>query len=1184
MSRWKIVLVTLVSLFILTLLGLCLILPGQLRSRAAAWANERSGRTLSIGAISLNPLTLTVTLRDLDLSGPGGQGRFLAFDRLKLSLSSRSLVDWALILDAVELDRPYLLLQRTGPRRFNFSDLLPPAAEPPASAAAAEPLHFSLNNLVIRDGSVDLADLTRDKPQAHTIRQLELRVPVIGNVAYLADHYVEPALSLQFDDSPLRAEGQLKPFAQSVETSLSLRLDDLDLLDFVDYAPRPLPVRVASGRLALAMTLHYQVTDAGRPQLRLSGDATLSGLNLDQPDGAPLFSLPLLVARIDFIDLAQRQVALKELSIYDPELYLDRGADGVWNFARLLPPPAAQAAESVKPAAPSGPEPVVAIETFRLRLGRVHFTDRLPPGGFHEEVREINLHLHDASNLAGDLADFSFGLQTERGLVFTSEGQAGMNPAAVQAHFQLANLPLAPYYPYLADRLTAPVAGRFGVSGAVAYDPGQSLRLSALQADLEEADAAFGGGDHLAVAGLFLDGGAIDLGRRSATLDRLRLTGAELVATRLADGRLSPQNLLRPTPPAAPAPPPAPAAQPESPWQLRVGEISGAGSSLRLTDTTLPRPGRLAIDDVAFAISELTLPKAAKSPYRLSFRIGKGKVQLAGRLVHTPLSVGGSLQLDRLPLPPFAPWLPPTVNLDVVAGRLGGKLDFQLHRQGTGMGGTIAGQLGIRRLALHDPLVHEPLLVWESLQLDGLKIGLDPLQIAVAGVALNNYQAKILVTPDARVNLASVTSAAETRPPPAAPAAVEKAGKTAAAPGPQVRIDRVTLQGGTLAFTDRHLPEVFSTTMYRLGGRITGLASDAKQPAEVDLRGELENRSPLQITGSIDPLRNPLFVALKVTFANIDLSPATPYSGTYLGYTIAKGKLFLDLDYHIEDRRVQASNRIFLDQFTFGSAVNSDQATSLPVRLAVALLKDRQGEIHLDLPVNGRTDDPKFHVWSAVFTVVKNLLVKAATAPFSLLAALVGGSSDGDLSLVAFAPGSADLSAEAQQKLARLAVALAERPALKLEISGFVDPELDPEGYRQQQLQQWLLQARRAELRGRKTNGAAAPETEVNAADYPRLLRSVYRQAKFPKPRNFLGFTKDLPNAEMEKLLLANIPVHEPELQQLAQARAAAVQAFLEQQKKELAPRLFLKSAAIEKPPGKKGEPASRVEFGIGIN
>ena len=399
-----------------------------------------------------------------------------------------------------------------------------------------------------------------------------------------------------------------------------------------------------------------------------------------------------------------------------------------------------------------------------------------------------------------------------------------------------------------------------------------------------------------------------------------------------------------------------------------------------------------------------------------------------------------------------------------------------------------------------------------------------------------------------------------------------------------MRIDRVTLQGGTLAFTDRHLPEVFSTTMYRLGGRITGLASDAKQPAEVDLRGELENRSPLQITGSIDPLRDPLFVDLKVTFANIDLPSATPYSGTYLGYAIDKGKLFLDLDYHIEDRRVQASNRIFLDQFTFGSAVPSDQATSLPVRLAVALLKDRQGEIHLDLPVSGRTDDPKFHVWSAAFTVVKNLLVKAATAPFSLLAALIGGSSDGDLSLVAFAPGSADLSAEAQQKLARLAVALAERPALKLEISGFVDPELDPEGYRQQQLRQLLLQARRAELRGRKTNGAAAPEAEVNAADYPRLLRSVYRQAKFPKPRNFLGFTKDLPNAEMEKLLLANIPVHEPELQQLAQARAAAVQAFLEQQKTELAPRLFLKSAAIEKPPGKKGEPASRVEFGIGIN
>ena len=141
----------------------------------------------------------------------------------------------------------------------------------------------------------------------------------------------------------------------------------------------------------------------------------------------------------------------------------------------------------------------------------------------------------------------------------------------------------------------------------------------------------------------------------------------------------------------------------------------------------------------------------------------------------------------------------------------------------------------------------------------------------------------------------------------------------------------------------------------------------------------------MQITGKLNPLRDDLFVDLKISFQDIDLSPITPYSGTYLGYTVDKGKLFLDLKYLIDKKQLSSENRIFIDQFTFGKKVESDKATNLPVRLAVALLKDRKGEIHLNLPVTGRTDDPKFSIWGLVGQVLKNLLVKAATSPFALL-------------------------------------------------------------------------------------------------------------------------------------------------------------------------------------------------------
>lgn len=229
---------------------------------------------------------------------------------------------------------------------------------------------------------------------------------------------------------------------------------------------------------------------------------------------------------------------------------------------------------------------------------------------------------------------------------------------------------------------------------------------------------------------------------------------------------------------------------------------------------------------------------------------------------------------------------------------------------------------------------------------------------------------------------------------PASPAAAPRNPAPAATATAQpylIKIDTVTVQGGTLDFSDRHLKTPFNTTFFNLGGGVNGLSSQANRGADVDLRGNLENQSPLSITGVINPLRGDLLLDLKIAFTDIELSPFTPYANTFLGYSIDKGKLNLDLSYKIDKKALTSQNKLFLDQFTFGKHVESDQATKLPVRLAIALLKDRKGEIHLDLPVVGQTDDPKFSVWKVVLQMLKNLLVKAATSPLALLGSMFGG-------------------------------------------------------------------------------------------------------------------------------------------------------------------------------------------------
>ena len=398
-----------------------------------------------------------------------------------------------------------------------------------------------------------------------------------------------------------------------------------------------------------------------------------------------------------------------------------------------------------------------------------------------------------------------------------------------------------------------------------------------------------------------------------------------------------------------------------------------------------------------------------------------------------------------------------------------------------------------------------------------------------------------------------------------------------------IRIDTVTLQDGTIAFVDRHTQPEYSSSMVNLGGRISGLTSEANKLADVDLRGNLENQSPLRITGRINPLRDDLFVDLKVSFTDIELSPLTPYAGTFLGYTVEKGKLYLDLTYHIENKKLDSVNKLFLDQFTFGKKVESDRATSLPVRLAVALLKDRKGEVHLDLPVSGRIDDPKFSVWQVVLQMLKNLLAKAATSPLALLQSAFGGKED--FSSVGFASGSARLSDAEQAKLRKLAQAIHDRPALKLEVTGFVDRERDPEGYRSEVLLRKMKSEKFLALVKEKKNleGQSAETMAILPQEQSTWLKAVYRKEKFPKPRNIIGFAKDIPDDEMRKLILTHTVVSNEELQNLARDRAVAVRNFLVDEGKLTPERIFEKKGDIFKAPGREEERVSRVEFGVAV-
>jgi hypothetical protein len=492
------------------------------------------------------------------------------------------------------------------------------------------------------------------------------------------------------------------------------------------------------------------------------------------------------------------------------------------------------------------------------------------------------------------------------------------------------------------------------------------------------------------------------------------------------------------------------------------------------------------------------------------------------------------------------------------------------------------GEVSVNDFSSLDKALEEEFLKFASLHFGGVEVEYNPTSVAIREISLTDFYSRIILNPDATLNLQGIVAKEgagrdNTARKPAQ--ASTPADNAAQAPGVPVRIDTVTLSGGAVNFSDRYIKPNYSASLVELGGRVSGLSSEECLRADIDVRGKLENSAPLEIVGKINPLAKDLFLDLTVDFRDMDLSPLSPYSGRFAGYGIQKGKLTLSLKYHIEKRKLDSENKVFLDQFTFGDAVDSPDATKLPVRLAVALLKDRSGEIHLDLPVSGSIDDPKFSVWGVVWQIVKNLLVKVATSPFALLGAIFGGGEE--LSYLEFDPGSSVLPASGTAKLGNLEKMLTDRPALKLDIEGHVDIEKDREGMRQLVFRRKVAAQKLADLAKTGQPAPALDNVIVETAEYPKYLARAYKVEKFPKPRNFIGMAKDLPVPEMEKLMLTHVQVTDDDLRRLAVERASRVRDRIVATGKVEPGRVFLVEPKTLAPERKEKLRDSRVDFRI---
>ncbi|HWA36297.1 MAG TPA: DUF748 domain-containing protein [Burkholderiales bacterium] len=882
---------------------------------------------------------------------------------------------------------------------------------------------------------------------------------------------------------------------------------------------------------------------------------TVRGLAVRERDGEALFAgFDELYANVSWSSVLRLAPVLEEITLAKPRLHIRRGADRRYNFEDLL-----------RESGGGGGVPRFALSNIRVVDGSVEFDDRA--GGARHALTEIAIGIPHLSSLpahAQEKVRPEVAMKVN-GAPLRLGGDAqpfeSARPADLALDVQGFDLTrLVPYLPFepkakLASALLdARVTVHFEQSGGkpqVKLGGEAAIRNLALR-DLQ--DRPLLAWERLAVA----LNEAEPLAAR-VDVKSVELQGADVSLRREKDGVF---NFARLAPPSAPG-----SSSPSTPFLVKVDRIAVAPATLHFTDDAARSAVALTLELTADGLST---EKGKAGNASVQATVAKtGRIAASGSLTLDPFATRMEIDVQRLGVVPAQPYLDDFVHLAVTSGAVSAKGVVAAELPpGKSLQATYKGRLGLSDFASVDKRSTQDLLKWKSLALDGIDFDLGARKLSLDAIALSDYYARIIVSPEGRLNLQDLAVQHE-KP--------KEEKKTHDNPF-KVRIGKVALQGGNVNFSDFFIKPNYSANLTRVGGSVTEMS--AEKAGQVDLRGRIDNAAPLEILGSVNPLGSELFLDMKASARDIELAPLSPYSVKYAGYGIERGKLSLNVKYHIEHRKLAAENQVYLDQLTFGAErIDSPTATTLPVTFAISLLKDRNGVIDLHLPISGSLDDPQFSLLGIIAKVVGNLIVKAVTAPFALLGSLFGGGAE--LSFLEFAPGSAALDDDDRGRLGKLAKALGERPGLKLEAAGRADPSADRDGLKRAALAAKVRAQKFNDLRRAGKAPASAADVTVEPAEYERYLRRAYAEEKFPKPRTALGTEKELPVEEMETLILTHAAVGEDDLRLLANARSQAAKEWLVDEGKVPAERVFIVAPRLTPDDVKDAGKPTRVDFSL---
>jgi hypothetical protein len=1156
-----------------------LTVPRYLKNSLEQQVATETGRQFTVADVTFNPFTLTVDLYGIVLFSADKKTHDFSADELILRMSPTSLFRLAPIVREMVLKYPLLKLvrrQRDGKEENNFSDVINRLA---ANPSQGEPVKFYLSNIQLIDGAIHLDDQVVGK-EIH-IESINLGLPFLSNFARAANRFIEPKLSAKVDGSLFELTGRSKPFLGTRETSVAIDFNHLDLVPLLVFTPKLFPFKVNSAKLSSQLSLNF-VMEKNVANMTLSGGASLNDIDLSDLAGAPLFKTKAIHIGLQEANLTTDKFKFNSIVIDEPQLWAGLNSQGQLNW---IDAHTEKKAISQKTDA-TAIKPVFELAHFKLKNGIVHWSDaanatpamQLQLNKFSIDAQQISTN----DKAAPGKLTLSVGQEHQLHASFVGS----INPAhsAVTGQITLSDLALADYQPYINRVLAANVSGKLSLKTQMAVLDG-NVRLSDLSGALVDLkmqanNGGTSGSNVITANKITIENASMNSELKQAKVEKIALNRVQGDVFRDTDGAVNLIRFLKKDTNRVRADNgKASATKSTAPtWHADIDQIALTDSNFVFGDKSKKPAVNIRADGVEAKLEQVS--SKLDHPFKITMSanlnaVGKsyGKIAVDGTAAQKSAQL--NVDLKNFSVVVLQPYFTDLLNITLekgaasIKGKLAWNAPAELNYQ---------GMLTLENFSSSDKATSDSFLRWKKLFIEGVDVGFGAKQqkINLGKINISDFYARAILSEQGKLNLENILvhqqPDSNVKSPVKKAIAVAQNNKSNASTS-VINVGQINLNNGVINYTDNFIKPHFSMRMTGMTGKVGAIQSTLAKPAPINLIGKIDNDAPIVISGSLNPLFSPMLLDIKMTATGIDLPRLTAYSAKYAGYAIERGKLSLDVEYHVKDKQLTAKNTLKIDQLTFGKKVDSPNATKLPVLLLVDLLTDRNGRINLDVPISGTLDDPQFTVGGVIMKVLLNALTKVITSPFSLLAHSFSGASE--LSYVEFASGTSKLTDATKAKLDNVAKALAERPNLKLTIIGRADLTADTPGMRERKLVRQIKKISAA-------NENETNETSISENEKKSAIWKIYSNGKFDKPRNMVGLAKVLPTEEMEKMILENTPISEDDLNALATRRASVVRTYLTEVVHVPSERIYLNAPKINETNKTEDKGSmSRVDFDL---